>query len=53
MEVAKGPGGTADPSAARLMTKGRVAFPLGIGCTDPRSQKRDLGHPSIVTGAAN
>ena len=22
-------------------------FPLGIGLRDPRSQKRDLGHPSI------
>jgi hypothetical protein len=22
-------------------------FPVGIGLRDPRSQKRDLGHPSI------
>ena len=22
-------------------------FPVGIGLSDPRSQKRDLGHPSI------
>jgi hypothetical protein len=22
-------------------------FPMGIGLRDPRSQKRDLGHPSI------
>jgi hypothetical protein len=29
------------------MTKGRVGFPVGIGLRDPRSQKRDLGHPSI------
>jgi hypothetical protein len=26
---------------------------LGIGCWDPRSQKRDLGHPSMVADAAN
>ena len=25
----------------------RVAFPIEISCTDPRSQKRDLGHPPI------
>jgi hypothetical protein len=31
------------------MTQGRAGFPFGIGCTDPRSQKRDLGHPSIVS----
>jgi hypothetical protein len=24
-----------------------VVFPVGIGLRDPRSQKRDLGHPSI------
>jgi hypothetical protein len=29
------------------MTKGRVGFPVGFGCSDPRSQTRDLGHPSI------
>ena len=29
------------------MTKGRAAFLLEIGRTDPRSQKPDLGHPSI------
>jgi len=23
--------------------------PLGISCKDPRSQKRDLGHPSVCT----
>ena len=22
-------------------------FPVGIGLRDPRSQKRDLGHPSV------
>ena len=35
------------------MTKGRVGFPFGIGCTDPRSQTRDLGHPSLVSDAAS
>jgi hypothetical protein len=30
-----------------------VGFLLGIGCWGPRSQKRDLGHPSIVDDAAN
>jgi len=40
--------GTADPSALLLMTKSREGvFPGGIGLRDPRSQKRDLGHPSI------
>jgi hypothetical protein len=29
------------------MTQGGVGFPFEIGCADPRSQKRDLGHPSI------
>jgi hypothetical protein len=29
------------------MTKRRVVFPVGIGLRDPRSQTRDLGHPSI------
>ena len=24
-------------------------FPVGIGLRDPRSQKRDLGHPSVST----
>jgi hypothetical protein len=24
-------------------------FPVGIGLRDPRSQKRDLGHPSVFT----
>jgi hypothetical protein len=28
------------------MTKGMV-LPCWIGCRDPRSQRRDLGHPSI------
>src|SRR6202035_4743332 len=37
---------TADPSAALGMTKGTVALPCKFGCADPRSQKRDLGHPS-------
>jgi hypothetical protein len=23
-------------------------FPVGIGLRDPRSQKRDLGHPSVL-----
>jgi hypothetical protein len=32
-----------------LRTQGRVEFPARISCTDPRSQKRDLGHPSIVS----
>jgi hypothetical protein len=36
-----------------LTTQGRAGFPSGIGCTDPRSQKRDLGHPSIVFNAAS
>jgi hypothetical protein len=31
------------------MTKRRVVFPAGIGLRDPRSQKRDLGHPSVST----
>src|ERR1700739_1405324 len=35
------------------MTKGRVAFPGWIGCGDPRSQQRDLGHPSIVSENAS
>jgi hypothetical protein len=48
------------PQASRLlgMTKGRVGFRFGIGCRDPRSQKRDptarqrrLGHPSRVQWA--
>src|ERR1700688_4549261 len=29
------------------MTEGRVGFPVRIGLRDPRSQKRELGHPSI------
>jgi hypothetical protein len=29
------------------MTRRRVGFPVGIGLRDPRSQKRDLGHPSV------
>jgi hypothetical protein len=29
------------------MTKGRAALPLELGYGCPRSQKRDLGHPSI------
>ena len=40
---------TADPSASLGMTKGRMVFPWGVSCWDPRSQKRDLGHPSIVS----
>jgi hypothetical protein len=32
-----------------LRAQGRVEFPARISCTDPRSQKRDLGHPSIVS----
>jgi hypothetical protein len=41
------------PQASQLlgMTKGSVGFPVGIGCKDPRSQKRDLGHPSITSDA--
>jgi hypothetical protein len=35
------------PSASLLMTRGGWVFPVGIGLRDPRSQKRDLGHPSI------
>jgi hypothetical protein len=31
------------------MTKGRVGLPVEIGLRDPRSQKRDLGHPSVFT----
>jgi hypothetical protein len=38
-------------SASLGMTKGRVALPFGTGCKDPRSQKRDLGHPSVVADA--
>ncbi len=30
------------------MTK-KDGFPFEIGCEDPRSQKRDLGHPSVLT----
>jgi len=30
-----------------LMTKRRVGVSSRIGLRDPRSQKRDLGHPSI------
>ena len=39
------------PQASQLlgMTKAKSGFPLGFGCMDPRSQKRDLGHPSIVS----
>ena len=49
------------PQASQLlgMTKGRVGFPLGIGCRDPRSQTRSRGtlrflpstefHPSNLT----
>jgi hypothetical protein len=37
--------------------RGESGFHYGIGCTDPRSQKRDLGHPSIspfdVAGSAS
>jgi hypothetical protein len=29
------------------MTNRRVGVSVGIGLRDPRSQKRDLGHPSI------
>ena len=28
-------------------------FPVGIGLRDPRSQKRDLGHPSMFADAAH
>jgi hypothetical protein len=38
---------TADPSASLGMTKERVDLQSGFGCTDPRSQTRDLGHPSV------
>jgi hypothetical protein len=31
--------------------KGGRGVSIRIGCWDPRSQKRDLGHPSIVTDA--
>ena len=31
------------------MTREGVGFPFGIGRTDPRSQMRDLGHPSVIT----
>jgi hypothetical protein len=34
---------------ARLRrTKGSLGFPIEIGCEDPRSQTRDLGHPLMV-----
>jgi hypothetical protein len=36
-------------SAALVVTRESVGFPSGIGRTDPRSQKRDLGHPSVIT----
>jgi hypothetical protein len=29
------------------MTKGSVGLPIDIGCEDPRSQTRDLGHPTM------
>ena len=32
--------------------KGEGGASIDFGCTDPMSQKRDLGHPSIVTDAA-
>src|ERR1700730_8580421 len=35
-----------NPGTLRI-TKRRVGVPAGIGLRDPRSQKRDLGHPSI------
>jgi len=38
---------SADPPATLLMTQGEDGFPIDLGCTDPRSQTRDLGHPSI------
>src|ERR1700688_659248 len=51
---------TADPSTARRdrsaslgMTKEGLEFPVGIACWDPRSQKRDLGHPSIEADAVH
>jgi hypothetical protein len=31
------------------MKKAGVALPVEIGCSDPRSQKRDLGHPSLFS----
>jgi hypothetical protein len=34
-------------SQALGMTKEGAAFPFEIGCEDPRSQKRDLGHPAV------
>jgi hypothetical protein len=33
--------------------KGEISFPVGISCRDPRSQKRDLGHPSIFSEGAH
>jgi hypothetical protein len=35
---------TGNPGS-RLMTLGSLGFPIDIGCEDPRSQTRDLGHP--------
>jgi hypothetical protein len=51
-------GGSADLIGAgtgRLARKDnrRVVFPPGIGLRDPRSQKRDLGHPSVSTQPVN
>jgi hypothetical protein len=31
---------------SRNLHKGSLGFPFDIGCADPRSQTRDLGHPS-------
>src|SRR5271156_2975264 len=28
-----------------LMTQGSLGFPIDVGCENPRSQTRDLGHP--------
>jgi hypothetical protein len=44
-----GESGEVGNSGTLGMTKGRVGFPVEIGCRDPRSQQRDLGHPSIFT----
>jgi hypothetical protein len=44
----QGRGSGGGPSVPRE-ERGGAGFPWGIGLKDPRSQKRDLGHPSILS----
>jgi hypothetical protein len=37
--------GSCGSLASLEITEGTAGFPSEIGCGDPRSQKRDLGHP--------